>query len=186
MKWIEFFIQIWASVAMLRFFLQRGGLSYHHSLAQFCASASNWIVKPLRRRILPIKGWDIAIVVAVLLCILLGQIAFAIIGIIMGASAHPLLIAYIASISVLLLTQATAYALILCLVIQMVLSFSAPENPLMRVVNTVIQPLTRPFAFLRRGRWDFSGSLLFIGLWLWTSVLTPTLYQVFLRLLLGG
>lgn len=185
-KLIEFFIQIWATVAMLRFFLQRGGLSYYHPLAQFCASASNWLVKPLRRRILPVRGWDVAIVIAVLLVITLGQITFVIIDIMLGSSAHPLLIAYIASISILLLTQAATYALIVCLIVQMVLSFSAPENPLMRVVNTLIQPLTRPFAFLRFGRWDFSGSLLFLGLWLWASVLTPYAYQLIWHWLLSG
>jgi len=33
----------------------------------------------------------------------------------------------------------------------------------------VYEPLCRPFAFLRIGRWDFSGSLLALLLWGWIS-----------------
>lgn len=172
---IELITLTWASVLLLRFFLQRGGLSVSHPLAQLSMTLTDWIARPARKIIRPVKGWDTALPVAAFVVLLLVQIALLIVRLSMGATFSPAQIPYAVANALLYLTQAAAYALIACLIIQMVLSFADPYNPLMRTVCQVLQPFTRPFRFLRIGRIDFSGSLIFIALWLYTGVGVPYL-----------
>ena len=63
-------------------------------------------------------------------------------------------------LAALALTRSAAYVLLGGLLWRMVLSLSQAYSPLVAVLNRVYEPLCRPFAFLRIGRWDFSGSLL--------------------------
>ena len=172
---IELITLTWATVMLLRFFLQRGGLSVSHPLAQLCMTLTDWIARPARKMIRPIKGWDTALPVAAFVVLLLVQIALLIVRLSMGATFTINQVPYAVINSVLYLTQAAAYALIACLIIQMVLSFADPYNPLMRTVCHVLQPFTRPFRFLRIGRIDFSGSLIFLALWLYIGIALPYL-----------
>lgn len=172
---IELITLTWATVMLLRFFLQRGGLSVSHPLAQLCMTLTDWIARPARKMIRPIKGWDTALPVAAFAIFLLVQLALLIVRLSMGATFTINQVPYAVINSILYLTQAAAYALIACLIIQMVLSFADPYNPLMRTVSTVLYPFTRPFRFLRIGRIDFSGSLIFLVLWLYIGVALPYL-----------
>ena len=175
---IELITLTWASVLLLRFFLQRGGLSVSHPLAQLSMTLTDWIARPARKMIRPIKGWDTALPVAAFAVLLLVQIALLIVRLSMGATFTINQVPYAVINSVLYLTQAAAYALIACLIIQMVLSFADPYNALMRTVSTVLAPFTRPFRFLRIGRIDFSGSLIFLALWLYIGVALPYLWYL--------
>lgn len=185
-KLIELMALAWSTLAMLRLFLQRGGLYLSHPLAQFCVTLTNWFVKPARRVIKPVRGWDMAIVVAVFVVLLLVRTLLAAVTIIKGADFGLPLAALVVADSVLFLTQAAAYALIICLIIQTVLSFSDPYNPLMQVTYRILSPLTRPFARLRAGRIDFSGSIVFLVLWLWVGVIVPDIRHRLLTLLFFG
>ena len=172
---VEWFAVLWASIAMLRFFLQRGGLHISHPLAQWLHNLTQFVVAPARKIIKPIAGWDMAIVAVVFFVLLLVQIIAW--GFLSFARLHMFVVNYLYVIgsALLQLTQATAYALIACLVIQMVLSFSDPYNSLSRTVNAVLRPFTKPFSMLRIGQFDFSGSLIFLALWLWVSIAVPYL-----------
>ena len=172
---IELITLTWASVLLLRFFLQRGGLSVSHPLAQLCMTLTDWIARPTRKIIRPVKGWDTALPVAAFGVLLLVQMALIVVRLSMGTAFQPAQVPYAVMNSILYLTQAAAYALIACLIIQMVLSFADPYNPLMRTVSTVLYPFTRPFRFLRIGRIDFSGSLIFLALWLYIGIALPYL-----------
>ncbi|MDO5685927.1 MAG: YggT family protein [Neisseria sp.] len=185
-KLIELLVLAWATLALLRFLLQRGGMHVSHPLAQLCIPLTDPIVKPARRAVKAVRGWDMAIVAAVFFVLLLTQTLLATVPIFKGAGFGLSYALLIVGNSVLFLTQALAYALIICLIIQTVLSFSDPYNPLMRVVHTVLSPLTRPFARLRIGRIDFSGSVLFLLLWLWVGVVVPDLRHRLLTLLFFG
>lgn len=172
---IELITLTWASVLLLRFFLQRGGLSVSHPLAQLSMTLTDWIARPARKIIRPVKGWDTALPAAAFVVLLLVQMALIVVRLAMGGSFQAAQVPYAVMNSVLYLTQAAAYALIACLIIQMVLSFAHPYNPLMNTVCNVLRPFTYPFRFLRIGRIDFSGSLIFIALWLYTGVAVPYL-----------
>lgn len=174
-KLLILIVQAWTTLALLRLFLQKGGLSYQHPLAQLCATMTDWIIRPARRRIRPVRGWDMAIVAVTFIAILLMQTLLVVIALFKGADSAAVLGVYIVLNSLILWSQALAYALIVCLIIQMVLSFSDPYNPLMGTVSRVLAPLTAPFAKLRIGRFDLSGSVVFLVLWLWVGVGVPFL-----------
>lgn len=170
---LELIIVAWASLALLRFFLQKGGLHISHPLAQLCAQVTDFLVKPARKIIKPVRGWDMAIIALTFFVLLVWQTAVVIFFLIKGLPFSGWTVLYLVGNALLLWTKALAYALIICLIIQMVLSFSNPYNSLMAAVNRILKPLTRPFSFLRIGMVDFSGSLIFIALWLWVSVVVP-------------
>ena len=75
----------------------------------------------------------------------------------------------------LALTRAMAYVLLGGLLWRMVLSLRQTYSPLLLVLHRVYEPLCRPFAFLRIGSWDFSGSLLALLLWWWISWWLPAI-----------
>lgn len=174
-KLLVLITQAWTTLALLRFFLQKGGLAYLHPLAQLCMSMTDWAVKPARRYIRPVRGWDMAVVAVTFAAILLVQSVLVAVALFKGSDFSVILALYVVLGSLLFWSQALAYALIICLIIQMVLSFSDPYNPLMYTVSRVLSPLTAPFSKLRIGRFDFSGSVVFLVLWLWVGIGVPFL-----------
>ncbi|MBR6026470.1 MAG: YggT family protein [Neisseriaceae bacterium] len=173
---IEGLFVFWCTILMLRLFLQHGGMHISHPLANLCASATNFAVRPARKLIPPVKGWDMALVVVAFVCLLLIELGISLyIFFSNNLPFNAISVLFAVGHALLLLSVCAAYALIACLVIQMVLSFSDPYNPLMLTVNRVLYPLTRPFRFLRIGQFDFSGSVVFLALWLWVGAVVPYL-----------
>ena len=87
--------------------------------------------------------------------------------------------------TVLNLFKAAAYVLLLGLLLRMVLSFSKPYSPLLPVLHRIFEPLSRPFVFLKIGRFDFSGSVLVLVLWFWLSAILPQMISRLNLWLLG-
>ena len=174
----ELIITAYASLLWLRMLLQKGGLFLSHPMAQLCANLSDFLVRPMRRLIKPVKGWDTAIAVLSFVIILFAQLITLLFFIYKGSPLSAIMALLWVGNTFLLWSKAAAYALIICLIVQTVLSFSSPYNPLMTVMNRILNPLTRPFRFLRIGRIDFSGSLIFIILWLWVSLVVPYIQQI--------
>ena len=173
---IESLVVFWCTVLMLRLFLQRGGLHISHPLANLCATLTNFVVRPARKLIQPVKGWDMALVVIAFVCLLFIELAVVLYQVLyLNLPFNAISVLFAVGHTLLLLSVAMAYALIACLVVQMVLSFSDPYNPLMNTVSRVLYPLTRPFSFLRIGHFDFSGSVVFLALWLWVGAVVPYL-----------
>ena len=73
--------------------------------------------------------------------------------------------------------KAAAYTLLIGLIIRMVSSIQGRYSPLTYAIERILQPLLKPFSFLRVGRYDFSGSLLALLLWLWLARWFPQLIQ---------
>lgn len=163
-------------VCWARLLLQWGQLHYRHPLAQFCCRSTDWLVRPLRKIVPPLGPWDSACILAALLISWLAHTAILLAGL-AGAPVSPRAAAASALLAMLALTKGLAYALLLGLVVQMVLSFSAPHAPLMAVLRRIFLPLSRPFAALRIGRADFSLSVWAVLLWLWVSQWLPLLVQ---------
>lgn len=179
--------QAWAIVCALRLLTQWGGLPFSHPLAQFCVHITQWLVLPLRTILPPVKRWDVGTLAAgLVLPWLLWLIGLNLHGFIghrswsAEAAVWAIVLAGLDGLSGL------AYALLGLLFVRMVLGLQRPFAPLVPVINRIVQPLCRPFAFLRIGRWDFSGSLLALVLWVWISVCAPTLVRtVLLRFFTG-
>lgn len=167
-----------AIVCLARMLLQWGQLHYRAPLAEFCRSSTDWLIRPLRRLAPPLGRWDSACILAVLLVYYLAFSLLMLLGLPETRISGKLVAANVA-FTLLAAFKATAYVLLFGLVVRMILSLSAPHSALMPVLQRIFEPLTRPFAALRLGRWDFSAAVLVTALWLWLSVLLP---QIMMRL----
>ena len=157
-----------AMLLLARCLLQYGRLNYMHPLAQFCCRRSDWLVKPLRRLLPPLGGLDSACILAAWLLYAVLYLLLSLINLPAGMFGWQIAAADVL-LAALALTRSAAYVLLGGLLWRMVLSLSQAYSPLVAVLNRVYEPLCRPFAFLRIGRWDFSGSLLALLLWGWIS-----------------
>ena len=144
-----------AMLLLARCLLQYGRLNYMHPLAQFCCRSSDWLVKPLRRLLPPLGGLDSACILAAWLLYVVLYLLLSLINLPPGMFGWPIAAADVL-LAALALTRSAAYVLLGGLLWRMVLSLSQAYSP-----------LCRPFAFLRIGHWDFSGSLLALLLWGW-------------------
>lgn len=182
-KVILLLADVTAIVCLSRCLLQWAQLPFEHPLAQFCCQTTNWLVRPLRKAAPPLGRWDFACVLA---CILVYYLAFTLVLIIalpggLGIKAMAANLFF----TLLSLFKAAAYVLLLGLLLRMLLSFTNPYSPLLAVLHRVFEPLSRPFVFLRIGRYDFSGSVLVLILWFWLSAILPQLISKLNLWLLG-
>ena len=167
----------WAMVCVARFVLQLGGLHYSHPLAQFCVHMTQWLVRPLRRAVPPLGRADTATLAAAMLGVYVAYAAIGLLAWANGAHFGIRLWSLNALLTVLTVARAVAYILLIAFLLQMLLSWLAPTSPLLPVLHRLLVPLCRPFAYLRRGRYDFSGSPWVLGLWLWVTWLSPLAEQ---------
>ena len=172
-KTILLLADVFAIVCLARFILQWAKLSHSHPLAHFYSQTTDRLVSPLRKIVPPFKQWDSACILAPILIyyicftvlLLLGQPES--IGI-KSIAANLLL-------TLLYLSKAGAYVLLFGLVLRMIISFSKPYGELLPALQRIFMPLTQAFSMLRIGRYDFSGSVIAIILWLWLTRLVPAL-----------
>lgn len=153
-------IMCWA-----RLLLQWGNLPFLHPLAQFSVRTTNWLIRPLRRIVPPLGRWDIACVVATVIIYFLASV----INLITTFGwTQPDMRSIAASLfsSVLFSLRAMCYALFVGLVLRMFLSLCKPYSVLLLTLQRIFTPLTRPFAVLRLGKYDFSATVILIVLWL--------------------
>ncbi len=167
----------WAMVCVARFLLQLAGLHYSHPLAQFCVHMTQWLVRPLRRAVPPLGRADTATLAAAMLGVYAAYTAIGLLAWADGASFGIRLWSLNALLTMLAVARALAYVLLMALLLQMLLSWFAATSPLLPVLQRLLTPLCRPFAYLRHGRYDFSGSLWMVLLWVWVAWLSPLAEQ---------
>jgi YggT family protein len=153
-------IMCWA-----RLLLQWGKLPFLHPLAQFCVHSTNWLIRPLRRITPPLGQWDTACILATIIIYYLAT-ALSLFTTFTWIQPDGRIIAASLLFSILFSLKALCYALFIGLVIQMFLSLCKPYSILLLTLHRIYMPLTRPFAFLRIGKYDFSATVILIVLWL--------------------
>lgn len=163
-----------AMLCLARCLLQYGRLYFAHPLAQFCCRSTDWLVKPLRRAVPPLRRWDSACILAALLLYVVSYMMVSLLYL-PGPMLGWQVVAANMLFAALALTRAMAYVLLGGLLWRMLLSLGQTYSPLLLVLHRIYEPLCRPFAFLRIGSWDFSGSLLALFLWWWISWCLPAI-----------
>ncbi|MFC5919168.1 YggT family protein [Neisseria weixii] len=150
-------------VMVARCLLHWAKLDAHHQLAAFCRQTTEWLVNPLRKVAPAVGRWDTA-------CLLAGLLVYYTVYMVMtwvelpgGISGKIMAANFIFALIGIL--KAAAYVLLFGLIIRMLLSFQNPYSPLVAVLQRIFEPVSRPFAFLRIGRYDFSGSIVALVLW---------------------
>lgn len=160
------------AICWARLLLQWAQLPYAHPLAQFCVFNTNWLIRPLRKLTPSLHYWDTACIVAVIIVYFLTCMMDQLV-----IQQHWHISMYMMAItlvtSLLLGMKSLCSVLVIGLLLRMLLSFSQPYSLLMTALQRIFMPLTRPFAFLRFGRYDFSGAVLIILLWLCMTIWLP-------------
>ena len=149
--------------ALLRFYLQVMRVPPRNQISDFVAVMTNFAVKPLRRLIPGFNGWDIASLfwawLAEMLLLLL-KIAF-VAG--MLSETHIVL----ASIPLLALFKLVVFSiqlLVFVIVVQAIMSWFAPFNPLKPVFDALLRPFLAPLQRVIKptGGFDLSSLVLLI------------------------
>ncbi|QRN41235.1 MAG: hypothetical protein GKC53_03660 [Neisseriaceae bacterium] len=151
MKWLvsilDTLIFIWSVLAMLRFLLQKGGLSYNHPSAYFLYRSTQWIVGEMRKIIQPIKGWDMAIPVSVFLIFLLYEFVKLLINLLhINIDLNiPNLVVGTLLIVILKVISTSVYAFLYELIMKYLLQHNLKDIRLLQACNFSINCILSPF-----------------------------------------
>ena len=133
-------LKLYIITFLLRFLLQWARADFHNPLSQFIVQVTNPLVRPVRRIVPGIRGFDlstflIAFVLQVLSTALSTLMRFGV------PSNIPLLL--VASFIDLLLLQLQLF--IMLIIGSVLLSWFAPYHPVAAVLRSLTAPLLRPF-----------------------------------------
>lgn len=122
-------------VLLLRFWMQATRVRPPAPVAQFTFTLSDWLVRPMRRIVPGVGGYDWASLLGAFVVVLLATSIMAI----NGASGHDILI-----ISLYRFLNWIIYGFIALLIIEAIFSWVNPHAPLAPFVRALNEPLLRP------------------------------------------
>lgn len=156
-----------AGVLLLRFWIQIVRVRPPPQIAQFTFQLSDWIVKPLRRVIPGVGGFDWASLIAAYLIVLLCTAIK--VWLILGAFPVSLFVMAIFSI-----VQWIIYGLTALLILEVIFSWINPHAPLAPFVQALNAPLLGPIRQIipLLGGLDISPMVLFLLLQVASKILT--------------
>lgn len=146
-----------AAILLLRFWMQAVRVRPPSSVAQFMFQLTDWMVKPLRRLVPGVAGYDWASLLGAFLIALLLVVLH--LWMVAAISVQAILI-----LSVVRLSQWVLYGFMGLIIIEVIFSWVNPHAPLAPLVRALTDPLMRP---LRRvipliGSIDLSPLVAFI------------------------
>jgi len=156
---------------VLRFLMQWTRTSFQNPLGQMTMALTDFMVKPARKLIRPIKQWDLS---TLLLALLMQIILFALLALLTGAPASPFFWVWQAVFGVLgQMVDVFFYAILL----MAILSWVNPYSPIYGVLNQLSAPILEP---LRRilppiQGFDFSALVALILLQMISHIVLPGL-----------
>ncbi len=140
-----------ALILLLRFYLQVARAPFKHPLAQFTVTLTNFAVIPIRRLVSSVRGYDSATLLLAWLVTLVSTLVLLWLSPFPYNFAAPqswLVLALLATLKVFVLSL---YLLMGALVVQAILSWVNPYNPLAPILDSLTRPYLRPFERLRIG-----------------------------------
>lgn len=126
-----------AGVLLLRFWMQVVQVRPPASVGQFVFHLSDWLVKPLRKVLPGVGGYDWASLVGAFLVVLLSIIAA--VGFVSGFDFQPIIL-----FSLVRFFQWIFYGFMATLIIEAIFSWVNPYAPLAPFVRALNEPLLRP------------------------------------------
>ena len=138
---LETFLGLFALALLLRFYLQAVRAPTHNPLASFIAALTNFAVRPARRFIPGLWGYDLSSLVLawVVELVLVGSV-LALKGYGLGPSVGAGLVG-LALLAAVRLVRLFVYIVMFATIVQAVLSWVNPYSPAM----PILAPMTRPF-----------------------------------------
>jgi YggT family protein len=141
---VDAVVSFFCTLFLLRFMMQAMRVSFAGQLGDFVVKLTDWAVKPLRRAIPGIGGFDWASLIAALgLQLLLAVLVFGLSGRAFGPDAGTIA-AMALWFSLLALVRLAVYILIGALILQAVLSWINPYSPLSAPAYQLTRPILDP------------------------------------------
>lgn len=168
---LEVFFGLFVYGFLLRFLMQAMRAPFRNPAGQAVVALTDWAVKPLRRAIPGVGGYDWASLLAAYATQVAQFVAmFAIFGSGFASITGAAVLFVLASAAIAIL-KAAIYVLVAVVIVQALLSWVAPDGPLSGLLNALTFPFLRP---LRRVIPPIGGTL----------DLTPLILIVILQLVL--
>jgi len=149
-------------VLLLRFYLQVARAPFKHPLCQFVMSATNFIVVPARRVIPAVRSYDVATLAVGWGVTLLSLVFLLMLSVQPYDFASPQTWVALALLALLGLFKQSLTLLMGAVIVQAVLSWVNPYNPLAPILDSLTRPYLRYFGFARVGAVDLAPLVLFL------------------------
>ncbi|MBV8048396.1 MAG: YggT family protein [Paludibacterium sp.] len=149
-------------VLLLRFYLQVAHAPFRHPLCQFVMAVTNFAVLPMRRVVPSFRSYDMA---TLLTAWFVGMIANALVLALNPLPynfAAPQTLLALALLTVLYLFKQSLFLLMGAVIVQAVMSWINPYNPLAPILDSLTRPYLRPFRRAVVGGVDLSPIILFL------------------------
>lgn len=158
---IKTIADLFVLVLLLRFYLQVARAPFKHPLCQFVMAATNFAVLPLRKLLPSLRGYDSA---TMLLAWLVSMVSSVIILALnpMYTLAAPETWLALSLLAVLDVFKQSLTLLMGAVIVQAVLSWVSPYNPLSPILDALTRPFLRPFRRATVGGVDLSPLILFL------------------------
>jgi YggT family protein len=179
---IETAANLFVFAALVRFFMQWSRTAYAHPFSRFVMAVTDFAVRPLRRIVPGLRGFDLASLIASWFASLLLVVALDILG------TRPLPgdgAAAITALGMLLLATAHLLRMALYLImglvfVQAIVSWVSPGSPAMFVVESLTRPFLRPVQkrLPPLGGVDLSPLVVFVVCQLLLMLTVPVLERV--------
>ena len=169
---------------LLRFVMQVVRAPFRNQVGQAVIALTDWIVKPLRKLLPGFRGIDWASLCAAWLFQVLWLLAYYL-AFGFGFSLFGAGFAYLLLAALVALVKAAIWLLIVVVIVQAVLSWTAPDGPLAGLLNALTFPFLRPvrkFVPLIGGTLDLSPLIVIVLAQLVLMTLVPWLESTALRL----
>lgn len=132
--------------ALLRFFMQWSRTAYAHPFSRFVMTITDFVVRPLRRIVPGLWGYDLASVVAAWLAaaLLLGGLDLLGVRPLPSASSPALTGVAIALLAALHVVRMALYLIMGLVFVQAIMSWVSPGSPAMFLLESLSRPFLRP------------------------------------------
>ncbi|MGR2681065.1 YggT family protein [Chromobacterium haemolyticum] len=149
-------------VLLLRFYLQVARAPFKHPLCQFVMAATNFAVLPMRKLVPAMRGYDSATMLLAWLISLLANVLVTLLSSVPEVFTFPQVWVALSLLSLLEVFKQSLTLLMGSVIVQAVLSWISPYNPLMPVLDALTRPFLRPFRKANIGGVDLSPLVLFL------------------------
>ncbi|MCF8177472.1 MAG: YggT family protein [Sulfuritalea sp.] len=131
-------------VLLVRFAMQWARTPFRNPLGEFVIAATDWMVRPVRRAVPALFGFDTTSLLLAWLWQVVDQgLMLGLSGVLFAVSPAPTFV--VAILAALEVVKVGLYLVIGVVVVSAVFSWVNPYAPLAGVFNTLTQPLLRPF-----------------------------------------
>lgn len=167
-------------VLLLRFYLQVVRAPFSHPLAQFVVKLTNFAVLPLRRVVPSFRAYDSATLVLAWLVSLLAIALMLWLAPMPYSLLSPQSWLGVTLLAVLEVFRASVHLLMGAVIVQAILSWVSPYNPLGAVLELLTRPFLKPFRRLNVGGIDLSPLALLLLLQVILMLPVAALEQILL------